>query len=335
VFIRKLGIDLGTANTVVFVPQKGIIINEPTVVAVSTDNNQVLAIGNDAKDMVGRTPELIKTYKPLKDGVIADYKITKALLHYFINKALGNLRFVKPDIIISAPCGITSTERRAIIDAAKEAGAKDVFVVKEPILAALGANIPINEPSGNMVVNIGGGTAEIAVISLGGIVAFSSIRVAGNKMDSAVTDYIRKKYNIAIGERTAENVKINIGSAISVKEKNEYEITGGDLSEGLPKNLNINSNEIAEALTNVLKEIIQAIKNVLSETPPELVADIMQRGMFLTGGSGLLKNLDVLITRATGVPVYVADDALFCVAKGTGIILENLDLYKRSLMSYK
>ena len=186
-----------------------------------------------------------------------------------------------------------------------------------------------------MVVNIGGGTAEIAVISLGGIVAFSSIRVAGNKMDSAVTDYIRKKYNIAIGERTAENVKINIGSAISVKEKNEYEITGGDLSEGLPKNLNINSNEIAEALTNVLKEIIQAIKNVLSETPPELVADIMQRGMFLTGGSGLLKNLDVLITRATGVPVYVADDALFCVAKGTGIILENLDLYKRSLMSYK
>ncbi|MFA5230054.1 MAG: rod shape-determining protein [Candidatus Paceibacterota bacterium] len=334
-FIRKLGIDLGTANTVVFVPQKGIIINEPTVVAISTDNNQVLAIGNDAKDMVGRTPELIKTYKPLKDGVIADYKITKALLHYFISKSLGSMRFVKPDIIISAPCGITSTERRAIIDAAREAGAKDVFVVKEPILAALGANIPINEASGNMVVNIGGGTAEIAVISLGGIVTFSSIRVAGNKMDTAITDYIRKKYNIAIGERTAENVKINIGSAITIKEKNEYEITGGDLSEGLPKNLNINSNEVAEALTNVLKEIIQAIKNVLSETPPELVADIMQRGMFLTGGSGLLKNLDVLITRATGVPVYVADDALFCVAKGTGIILENLDLYKRSLMNYK
>ncbi len=334
-FIRKLGIDLGTANTVVFVPQKGIIINEPTVVAVSTDNNQVLAIGNDAKDMVGRTPELIKTYKPLKDGVIADYKITKALLHYFINKSLGSWRFIKPDIIISAPCGITSTERRAIIDAAKEAGSKDVFVVKEPILAALGANIPINEPSGNMVVNIGGGTAEIAVISLGGIVTYSSIRVAGNKMDTAIIDYVRKKYNIAIGERTAENVKINIGSAITIKEKNEYEITGGDLSEGLPKNLNINSNEVAEALTNVLKEIIQAIKNVLSETPPELVADIMQRGMFLTGGSGLLKNLDILITRATGVPVYVADDALFCVAKGTGIILENLDIYKRSLMSYK
>lgn len=334
-FIKKLGIDLGTANTVVFIPNKGIVINEPTVVAVSQDNNQILAIGGEAKSMVGRTPELIKTYRPLKDGVIADYKITKSLLGYFINKALGNMRFAKPDVIISAPCGITSTERRAILDAAREAGAKDVFVVKEPILAALGANIPINEASGNMVVNIGGGTAEIAVISLGGIVTWSSIRVAGNKMDTAIIDYIRKKYNIAIGERTAENIKINVGTAVTIKEKEEIEITGGDLSEGLPKNLKINSNEVAESLTNVLKEIIQAIKNVLSETPPELVADIMQRGMFLTGGSGLLKNLDILITRATGVPVYVAEDALFCVAKGTGIILDNLDTYKRSLMSYK
>lgn len=334
-FVKKIGIDLGTANTVVFIPNKGIVINEPTVVAVSLDNNQILAIGNEAKAMVGRTPELIKTYKPLKDGVIADYKITKALLHYFINRSLGNLRFTKPDIVISAPCGVTSTERRAIIDAAKEAGAKDVFVVKEPILAALGANIPINEASGNMIVNIGGGTAEIAVISLGGIVNWCSIRVAGNKMDTAITDYVRKKYNVAIGERTAENIKISIGSAITIKEKEEIEITGGDLSEGLPKNLTLNSNETAEALANVLKEIIQAIKTVLSETPPELVADIMQRGMFLTGGSGMLKNLDILITRATGVPVYVAEDALFCVAKGTGIILENLDVYRRNLMSYK
>ncbi len=334
-FIKQIGIDLGTANTVVFVPNKGIVINEPTVVAVSLDNNQILAIGNEAKEMLGRTPELIKTYKPLKDGVIADYKITRAMLKYFLDKALGHWRLVKPDLVISAPCGVTSTERRAIIDAAHESGAKDVYVVKEPILAALGASIPINAPAGNMIINIGGGTTEIAVISLGGIVTWASIRVAGNKMDEAITDYIRKKYNITIGERTAENLKIEIASALPTKDKQEMEITGGDLTEGLPKNLTINSNELAEALSPVLKDIIQAIKTVLSETPPELVADVMSRGMFVAGGGALLKNIDELITRSTGVPVYIADDALFCVAKGTGIILDNLQTYQRTVINYK
>lgn len=238
-------------------------------------------------------------------------------------------------MVISAPCGVTSTERRAIIDASREAGAKNVYVVKEPILAALGAGIPINSAAGNMIVNIGGGTTEVAVISLGGIVTWASIRVAGNKMDDAITDYIRKKYNVTIGERTAENLKIEIGSALPTKEKKEMEITGGDLTEGLPKNLTINSNELAEALSPVLKELIQAIKGVLAETPPELVADVMSRGMFLAGGGGLLKNLDELITRSTGVPVYVADDSIFCVAKGTGIILDNLEIYQRTIVSYK
>jgi len=281
--------------------------------------------------MVGRTPELIKTYKPLKDGVIADYKITRAMLKYFFDKSLGHFRFVKPDLVISAPCGVTSTERRAIIDAAKEAGAKNIYVVKEPILAALGAGIPINSASGNMIVNIGGGTTEVAVISLGGIVTWASARIAGNKMDNAIIDYVRKKYNVVIGERTAETIKIEVGTALPTKEKKEIEITGGDLTEGLPKNLIISTNETAEALALVLKDIVQAIKNVLAETPPELVADIMSRGMFLAGGGGLLRNLDELISRQTGVPVYVAEDALFCTAKGTGIILDHLDTYQRTI----
>ncbi|MDD4123192.1 MAG: rod shape-determining protein [Candidatus Pacebacteria bacterium] len=332
-FVKKVGIDLGTANTVIYIPGKGIVINEPTTVAVSLDDNQIMAIGNEAKEMLGRTPNLIEVYKPLKEGVIADYKVTKAMLKYFLNKALGSFRLIKPDVVISAPCGITSTERRAVLDAANEAGANNVFVVKEPVLAALGAGVPINSAAGNMVVNIGGGTTEIAVISLGGIVASDSVRVAGNKMDEAIIEYIKKKYNMIIGERTAESIKIEIGTAIAVKSKKEIEITGGDISEGLPKNVKINSNEVAEALINVLKEIVMAIKGVLSNTPPELVADIMSRGIFLAGGGGGLRNLDELITRLTGVPVYVADDPIFCVAKGTGIFLENIDIYKRSLLS--
>jgi rod shape-determining protein MreB len=238
-------------------------------------------------------------------------------------------------MMICIPSSITEAEKRAVRDSAEQAGAKEVYLIHEPMAAALGIGIDVEEPVGNMIIDIGGGTTGITVIALAGIVCDQSIRVAGDEFTADIMEALRRYHSLLIGERTAENVKINIGSAITVKEKEEYEITGGDLSEGLPKNLSINSNEIAEALTNVLKEIIQAIKNVLSETPPELVADIMQRGMFLTGGSGLLKNLDILITRATGVPVYVADDALFCVAKGTGIILENLDIYKRSLMSYK
>ncbi|NMB92255.1 MAG: rod shape-determining protein [Parcubacteria group bacterium] len=333
--IRQLGIDLGTANTLVFIPQKGIVINEPSVVAISADENKVLAIGLEAKEMLGRTPEMIKTYKPLKDGVIADYRVTEAMLRYFIDKALGSFKIFKPELVISVPVGVTSTERRAVIDAAREAGAKEAYVAREPILAALGAGVQINSPGGNMIVNIGGGTTEVAVISLGGIVAWASVRIAGNKMDEAITEYIKRKYNLAIGERTAEEIKIQIGTAIPLKQKEELEIRGLDLTEGLPKNIVITANEIAEAIAPPLKDIIQGVKAVLAETPPELAADIMERGMLLSGGGALLRNINELITKVTGVPSFVADEAIFCVAKGTGVILENLDLYKKSITTYK
>jgi len=333
--VRHLGIDLGTANTLVFIPQKGIVINEPSVVAISVDENKVLAIGLEAKEMLGRTPEMIKTYKPLKDGVIADYRVTEAMLRYFIDKALGSWKIFKPELVISVPVGVTSTERRAVIDAAREAGAKEAYVAREPILAALGAGVPINSPAGNMIVNIGGGTTEVAVISLGGIVAWASVRIAGNKMDEAISEYIKRKYNLAIGERTAEEIKIQIGTAVPIKQKEELEIRGLDLTEGLPKNIVINANEIAEAIASTLKDIIQAIKSVLAETPPELAADIMERGMLLTGGGSMLRNINELITKVTGVPSFVADEAIYCVAKGTGVILDNLSLYKKSLTTYK
>ena len=333
--IRQLGIDLGTANTLVFIPKKGIVINEPSVVAISVDENRVLAIGLEAKEMLGRTPEMIKTYKPLKDGVIADYRVTEAMLRYFIDKALGSWKIFKPELVISVPVGVTSTERRAVIDAAREAGAKEAYVAREPILAALGAGVPINSPAGNMIVNIGGGTTEVAVISLGGIVAWASVRIAGNKMDEAIAEYIKRKYNLAIGERTAEEIKIQIGTAVPVKQKEELEIRGLDLTEGLPKNIIISANEIAEAITTPLKDIIQAIKSVLAETPPELAADIMERGMLLTGGGSMLRNINELITKVTGVPSFVADEAIYCVVKGTGVILDNLGLYKKSITTYK
>jgi len=333
--VRQLGIDLGTANTLVFIPHKGIVINEPSVVAISVDENKVLAIGLEAKEMLGRTPEMIKTYKPLKDGVIADYRVTEAMLRYFIDKALGSWKIFKPELVISVPVGVTSTERRAVIDAAREAGAKEAYVAKEPILAALGAGVPINSPAGNMIVNIGGGTTEVAVISLGGIVAWASVRIAGNKMDEAISEYIKRKYNLAIGERTAEEVKIQIGTAVPIKQKEELEVRGLDLTEGLPKNIVINANEIAEAIAIPLKDIIQAIKSVLAETPPELAADIMERGMLLSGGGSMLRNINELITKVTGVPSFVADEAIFCVAKGTGVILDNLSLYKKSITTYK
>lgn len=333
--VRKIGIDLGTANTLVFIPQKGIVINEPSVVAIAVDDNKILAIGAEAREMLGRTPEVIKTYKPLKDGVIADYQVTAAMLKYFMDKVIGPWKLFKPDLIISVPVGITSTERRAVIGAARQSGAKEAYVAREPILAALGTGVPINSAGGNMLVNIGGGTTEVAVISLGGIVAWSSVRVAGNKMDEAIADYIKKKYNLAIGERTAEEIKIKIGSALSTKNKNEMEIRGLDLTEGLPKNIIINSNEVAEAIDSPLKEIIQAIKSVLSETPPELAADIMERGMIVAGGGALLDNINELITKITGVPSYTADEPLYSVAKGTGVILDNLDLYKKSITTYR
>jgi len=334
-FIRKIGIDLGTTNTLVFIPKKGVVVNEPSVVAVAAADRQVMAVGMEAKEMLGRTPDTIVALKPLKDGVIADYKITEAMISYFINKGCGRVRLFKPEVMISVPAGVTSTERRAVIDAAIQAGAKSAYVVKEPVLAAIGANIPINEPSGNMIVNVGGGTSEIAVISLGGIVSWSSVRVAGNKIDQAIIEYMRKNFSLEIGERTAEDLKISIGSAVPIKEESFMEARGRDMITGLPRTVKVSSNQVAEAIADQLKEIIRAVKMVLQETPPELAADIMNKGMVLSGGGALLRNLDELLFKVTGVPCVKAQDALLCVAKGTGIMLENLNIYKRSVMSKK
>jgi rod shape-determining protein MreB len=331
--MKKIGIDLGTTNCLVFVPKKGIVVNEPSVVAISVLDKSILAVGVEAKAMLGRTPDTIMAVRPLKDGVIADYRMTEAMLRYFINKAMGRIRFTRPEVMISVPAGITSTERRAVVDAAMQAGAKAAYLVKEPVLAAIGAGIPINEASGNMIVNIGGGTAEIAVISLGGVVSWASVRVAGNKIDQAIAEYIRKKHNLAIGERTAEQIKIEVGSAVKQKDEDIIEIRGRDLIAGLPKTIEITSNEITEAISDQLKEIVRAVKMVLQDTPPELAADIMEKGMVVSGGGALLSKIDELLLEETGVPCVKANDPLFCVAKGTGVVLDNLDVYKRSIMS--
>ncbi len=332
-FIKKIGIDLGTCNSIVFVPKKGTVLNEPSVVAVSLSENKILAVGKEAKEMTGRTPDTIRVYRPLRDGVIADYRVTEAMLRYFIKKAKAfNFKFLKPELLVGVPAGITSTEKRAVIEAGTMAGAKAVYVAKEPILAAIGAGIPINSCSGHMIVDIGGGTTEVAVISLGGIVTAQSLRIAGDKLDEAISEYIKKKYNLAIGEQTAEEIKIKIGTAFPRKEEREIEIRGRDLISGLPKNINIFSNEVAEAISDRLKEITQVIKQVLRDTPPELSADIMDKGMVISGGGALLEGIDELISKATGVPCFIAEDPLLCVAKGTGAVLDNLDAYKKSIM---
>lgn len=330
--IRKIGIDLGTANTLVFVPGQGVVINEPSVVAISLAENKVLAVGNEAKEMLGRTPDTIVASQPLRDGAIADYRVTEAMLKYFINRVMGRVRFIRPEIVLSVPAGITSTERRAVIDAAMKAGAKAAYVVKEPVLAAIGAGIPIHTAQGNMIINVGGGTSEIAIISLGGIVASHSARVGGNKIDQAISDYIKRKYSLAIGDRTAEELKIGIGSAIAQVKEDHMEVRGRDLMGGLPKTITLSSNEVTEAIQDELREIINVIKQVLQETPPELASDIMDKGMVLSGGTAQLRYLDQLIAKTINVPCYVAEDPAFCVVKGTGIVLENLDVYKRSLM---
>ncbi|MCK5475213.1 MAG: rod shape-determining protein [Candidatus Pacebacteria bacterium] len=334
-FIKKIGIDLGTANILVFIPQKGIVVNEPSVVAVSLDDNKILAVGNEAKEMIGKTPDSIFASRPVKDGVIADYKVTESMMRYFINKVSGKIRFSKPEVIVSVPAGITSTERRAVIDATIQAGAKAAYVVKEPVLAAIGAGIPINTAFGNMIIDIGGGTSEVAVISLGGIVSFSSVRVGGDKLDQAISEYIRKKHGVTIGEKNAEEIKIKIGSA-TIEENNEtMEVRGRDLATGLPRTIKISSDEITEAIKDELAEMIKAVKTVLQNTPPELSSDVIDRGMVLSGGGALIRNLDKLFTQVTGVPCYVADEPLLCVAKGTGKVLDNLDIYKRSIISKK
>ena len=333
-FTPKIGIDLGTTSILVFVPGQGIVLNEPSVVAVS-DDNKVLAVGTEAKLMIGRTPESIRAYRPMKDGVIADYRVTEAMLRYFLKKAMNSWSIFRPDVMVSVPAGVTSTERRAVVEAAMKAGARNAFVVKEPILAAIGAGVPIYEPQGHMIVDIGGGTIDVAVISLGGIVASNSVKVAGNKIDAAIIDYIKKNHNLAIGEKTAEEIKIGVGSALPLTEELSMGINGRDLVSGLPRTIEIKSNEIVRAISKELREMIKAIKDVFQDTPPELASDIIDGGIIMTGGTSQLRNFPELIRRRTGVKAQVAEQAMFCVAKGTGEALEHLDVYKRAVMAKK
>ena len=334
-FNKKLGIDLGTANTLVFVPGKGVVLNEPSVVAISLPDNKVMAVGDEARAMVGRTPDTITAYRPMKDGVIADYRVTEAMLKYFISKAMGKWSFAKPEVLVSVPAGVSSTERRAVVEAAVKAGAKAAYVMKEPILAAIGAGISIQEPIGHMVVDIGGGTTDAAVISLGGIVASASLKCAGDKINQAIADYIKKNFNLFIGDRTAEDIKIKIGSAVLVDEEMVYKIKGRDFLTGLPRTAEITTNETVKAIDSELKDMMKVIKNVLQETPPELASDIIDNGITMTGGSSLLRNIDELVFRSTGVKAHVADDALLCVAKGAGLALDHLDTYKKSIIAKK
>lgn len=333
IFTKRIGIDLGTANTLVFVPGKGVVLNEPSVVAVSEEDNRILAVGNEAKIMVGRTPDNIIAYKPMKDGVIADYRVTEAMLRYYLEKALGTWHIFKPDVLVSVPAGVTSTERRAVVEAALRAGAKNAYVVKEPILAAIGAGIPIHEAMGNMIVDIGGGTTDVAVISLGGIVSAASVKYAGNKLDQAIADYIKKTYNLAIGDKMAEDIKVKIGSALPLEEELTMSIRGRDFISGLPRSIELKTNEVVKAIGRELREMINAIKSVLQETPPELSADIIDQGIIMTGGTSQLRNFPELVFRRIGIKAQLAKDALYCVAKGTGIVLDHLDTYKRTIVS--
>ncbi|MCK9368934.1 rod shape-determining protein [Candidatus Dojkabacteria bacterium] len=319
---KKVGIDLGTANSIVFIEGEGIVLMEPTVVAIDTNNFTVIAVGQEAKEMIGKTPENIVAKRPLRNGVIADSRVTEALLSYFLNKTLGVRRFLKPEVMISVPAGITSVEQRAVIKAALGAGARKVNLLPEPLLAALGAKMPINTSSGNMIVNLGGGTAEVAVISLDGIVEFSSLRVAGDALNDSIIGYMRKKRGILIGEQTAEAIKVGVGSAMKIDRPKEMTIRGRDVAGGMPKSVVIDSNEVAESLKFPISKIINAIKSVLEKTPPELSADIIDRGMVMSGGTSMLRNLDKLLSRATGVPAHVADEPMYCVAKGCGMALE-------------
>lgn len=321
-FSKRVGIDLGTANSIVFVEGEGVVLVEPTVVAIDTNSYTVIAVGQEAKEMIGKTPDNIVAKRPLRSGVIADSRVTQALLKYFLNKSLGTSRFFKPEVLISVPAGITSVEERAVVKAAVGAGARKVSLLPEPLLASLGAGLPIETSSGNMIVNLGGGTAEIAVLSLDGVVEFSSLRVAGDALNEAIIAYMRKKRNILIGEQTAEMLKMKIGSAVKMDKPKQMEVRGRDVGAGMPVSVIVDSNEIAEALKVPLSKIIQAIKGVLEKTPPELSADIIDRGMVMSGGTSMLRNLDKLFSRATGVPAHVADEAMFCVARGTGQALE-------------
>lgn len=332
-FSPKLGIDLGTTNVLVFMPGKGVVINEPSVVAVDKRTNKILAIGVEAKAMIGRTPDDIIAYRPMKDGVIADYRVTEAMLKYFMKKALGRWNPFRPTVLVSVPAGVSSTEKRAVIEAAMKAGAKNAFVVKEPILAAIGAGIPIHEPMGRMVADIGGGTIDVAVISLGGIVASTSVKCAGNRLDRAITDYAKKQHNLAIGDKTAEEIKIKIGSAVSLDQELAMAVKGRDLVTGLPRTIEFSSNEVAGAMGRELREMTQAIRKVLQDTPPELASDIIDNGIILTGGSSQLRMMPELVYRRTGVIAKLANDPYYCVARGTGVALKSLDVYQKSILA--
>lgn len=332
-FSKRIGIDLGTANVLVYVAGEGVVLNEPTVVAVRADDNKVVAVGHEAREMLGRTPGNIVATRPLKDGVIADYVITQDMLAYFIDKVAGRSRFIKPEVMVCIPSGVTQVEKRAVLDATMASGARAVYLIEEPLAAAIGAKIPIAQPNGHMILDSGGGTTDIAVISLGGVVVHKSIKAAGNKLEEAISNYIRKRFNLLVGERTAEEIKIQVGSALiePTDEKKTMEIKGRDSVTGLPRSIEISNIEVNEAILPVVKQIVAAIRETFEITPPELASDIIDKGIVLSGGTSMLHNLDKYITRETGVPSYVAEDPLYCVVRGTGVALENLELYKRSI----
>lgn len=333
---HDMGIDLGTANTLVHIKGKGIVLREPSVVAIKSDTGDVLAVGDEAKRMIGRTPGSIVAIRPMKDGVIADFDVTQAMLKYFIRKAMNTKSFVRPRVVVGVPSGVTEVEKRAVIDAAQQAGAREAYLIEEPMAAAIGAGLPVEEATGSMVVDIGGGTTEIAVISLGGIVTSCSIRIGGDEMDSSIIQYIKREYNLLIGERTAEEIKINIGTAIvNPNQDKTMDIRGRDLVSGLPKTVRIKSSEVCEALSEPVHKIVEAVKGTLEKTPPELAADVMDHGIMMTGGGSLLNSLDKLLSKETGMPVLVSEDALSCVGEGTGRSLENIELLKRVVMTTK
>ncbi len=329
---KRIGIDLGTANSLVYAAGQGIVLNEPTVVAIGVDDGRVVAVGNEAKEMMGRTPGNITASRPMRDGVIADYRVTEAMLRYFIQKVCGRFFLFKPEVMICVPAGVTQVERRAVLDATLSSGAKVAYLIDEPLAAAIGAKIPIAAASGNMIIDIGGGSAEAAVISLGGVVVHKSVRVAGNKIDEAIISFLRKKHNLIVGETTAEDVKIKVGSATILDREEQMEVKGRDSVTGLPKAVTIYSTEITEAIRPVLLQIVGAAKGVLEETPPELASDIIDKGIVMSGGTSTLRNFDRLMTELTGVPCHVAEEPLLCVVRGTGVAIENLDLYKKSIV---
>lgn len=331
---KHIGVDLGTVNVLVWVKGKGIILQEPSVVAIATNDNKIVAVGTEARDMLGRTPETIEVARPLRDGVIADYVVTEAMLRYFIEKVAGRLRLFKPLIAISVPVGVTSVESRAVHDAAIQAGGREAYLIPEPLAAALGAGMPVDTPTGNLVVDVGGGTSEAAVISMNGIVEFASVRVGGNRIDEAIISYVKRKYNLMIGVATAEEVKIAIGSALPLEEELKKEVRGRDQVSGLPKTIQLTSGEVTEAIGEPLASIVGVVKNVLEKTPPELSSDVIDRGIVMTGGGSLLRNFHQLLTKETGVPCYVADNPMACVALGAGKALEDYELIKRSLPAY-